>query len=295
MPRFVKGCDYGAAICQEVIDRWRRCSDGVFSINSKGELPSISMTLRNIEIIEIEGTERVKIADLTKQAIKLGFDRTVIANADCVPFDTGLLSDLISSVQTNEMCMIRRTNLSEDLAPISRQVFHGVDAFVLGANALKNAHQNGAWKIGESCWDIWFPIFLRSKGVDVFGIVPYPLIHFDHGANWNNHAWLMNARRMIREIPLDSPAYGEKIRLLHFDRHESIDDRTIQRIFDGIAELLFNLNRPTPFQPGSFNALFAAMIQRQLGPDTRAFERLIALSDNRILHWFLKTFPKFLS
>jgi hypothetical protein len=280
--------DYGPAIRQEVVDRWSLCVDHVYSFNNPEESALLSNHVLNVEFIECSDLQRPKIATMSAFAVAHALGTVVIANADCIPVDTKLIKEIILQVGPDDLCLLRRANINTSKLQASREVFHGIDAFILGSNAAAAIPQSAAWAIGDVVWDIWLPLFLMNKGFNVYGADTHVIAHFDHETRWNQLEWLQNARKMLAEISMDAPIFGEAFRLRNRERLSNLTDRNVQSIFDDISELLFQRQRPVFKDSASFNSLWMNTLKTQLGPDDHNFHAYVAAAGKPIRRWLIK-------
>jgi hypothetical protein len=257
----------GRAFRQEVIDRWSECTGHVRSVNGITEASEIASLIHNIEIIPIEDERRVKITNITNLAKSQDHDVTIIANADCLPFDTKFLREIIEQVGSNDLCLLQRSNLRPKTLNASKQNFIGVDGFVLGREALAKLPTDAEWRIGDPCWDFWLPFLLHDRGCNVYGIKAHALIHLDHAAKWNFNDWLAKARRLLAEIPPDNPAWGKKINRIFGRRSgKHLSNLEIQFLFAFISSSVVGTKRDIFINPESFNAIWMGAMQRAYGP-----------------------------
>lgn len=267
MARPVNLTDYGPAIRQEVIDRWRLCAEKVYSVNEPAEAKELAALVSNVEIVPVEGQRRVKITSITNLARAHDHDIAIVANADCLPIDCKLMGEIIVRVGSNDVCMVQRSNISPKSLKPSSRYFFGIDIFIVGREALGKLPQDAEWRIGDSCWDYWFPFLLMTKKANVYGIKAHPMVHLGHDTKWNFKDYLIKARQLLAEIPLGTPAWGEEINTRFKEKiGKQLRNRDIQFIFAYINTTVIGQKRDIFSGDGSFNDLWLRCMQKTYGP-----------------------------
>jgi hypothetical protein len=265
--RWVGDRDYGPAIRQEIIDRWRFCGFEVFSVNSQDEAKELAPLISGIEIIPVEDRGRIKISSIIRCAVERKFDTALIANADCVPIDVKLISEIIGQVGANELCLLGRCNVPPETLSVTREPFPGYDVFVIGSEALGKAPKDSIWCIGDTCWDYWFPLYQMTKGTAVFRYSAYTLLHLDHPRQWSDETWLKNAHLLFEEFPVGSKIYGDEFNdRYHPLKGKQLSDTDIRTIFTDVLNIIAKDERTFFSATGKFNELLMQIFKDRFGP-----------------------------
>lgn len=292
MSRPIAGADLGPVIVQEVVDRWKICCQRVISLNSADEAATVAASIANIEVVVQEDGPRVKISTIADHAIKQNCAVTVIANADCIPIDIKLISDIIAATEPDDLIMLRRSNLNPQTSAASREIFHGVDAFIIGRNVLAGIPREKSWAIGDAVWDIWLPMLAKYKGFNVFGTQAHLLGHFDHPTRSSYAEFQKHARLLLVEIPMDAPIFGNSFRDRIIKIGDQLTDKNVQHIFNAIAEMLYQWKSPLSHENAQFGNLWMKTLKHCLGPDDAQFHQYTQASGHPIRRWLLKTIPR---
>jgi hypothetical protein len=207
--RWIGNVNYGPAIRQEVIDRWRQCGFEVYSVNSAEEAALLKPLVRNVDIVGVEDVGRVRISTIASIARSKQLDVTIISNADCIPLDAAILQALAALVGENDVCIGERLNFNQTSLIPTGFLCTGFDSFLMGAVALKNLPAVTEWRIGDPIWDYWFPYFQKKTGAALFTAGVPLVMHLDHEQAWNFETWRPKFYAFFREMPIGSPVFPD--------------------------------------------------------------------------------------
>jgi hypothetical protein len=265
--RLVGQVDYGPVLRQEVIDRWRYCGFDVLSVNSQEESSQLAALVNNIEIIPVDDKGRVRIASIVKCAVDRNIDIAIIANADCIPIDVKLMPEIVSGIDADEVCLLSRSNIPPDTLMATREPFPGFDVFILGSGTFANIPENSNWRIGDTCWDYWFPLLHIAKGAKISRCGFHSLLHLDHPSQWNEGLWLENAHKLFEEFPVGSTVHGGAFNR-RFRNHVGLKltDTTLKKLFPHMLKALDKKQQVLCEDGANFNSLLGRIMKDRFGP-----------------------------
>jgi hypothetical protein len=204
--------EFGPAIRQAVVDRWRDCGFDVFSVNSAEEAKALASLVERVEIISSEDQGRVRISSICNIARQKNFDVIIISNADCLPIDAAILQSLVAKVGLQDVCIGERMNINAATLIPTGRLCTGFDTFIFGAGALNNIPAVTEWRIGDPIWDYWFPWVQKKMGARVFNAGVPVTIHMDHPQAWNFKMWRPKLQAFFDEMPIGSAIFPQSFK-----------------------------------------------------------------------------------
>lgn len=288
MPRQIKGHDYGHIVRQEVINRWSLCVDHVISVNCPRESEELAGQMSGVELVKVTGPVQVGISDIAKIYSLRGYATIAISNADCIPIDVKLIREIVRSTKPNSAHFLRRANINADELNASHAVFHGIDTFILSCQAVAAIPQQTRWAIGQPVWDIWLALLLMVSNIEISGLGANLIAHFDHPQKWNDREWLVNARQLLSEIPLNAIENFGKASNKFGAYDQTWPDKAVRRTFDWFAEVLYSMENPRTVLDDSFDKLWLQVLKRNFGPDDDQFSDYVSFSGRPVRRWLIK-------
>jgi hypothetical protein len=92
---------------------------------------------------------------------------------------------------------------------------HGFDAFFFDTTVMPE--DDCGFSIGETWWDLWFPLDCERRGVPI-GVIEMPLLlHTDHPPNWSESQWLDNGKRLWLSLGRRGDPSGGELAKWSFD------------------------------------------------------------------------------
>ena len=164
----------GSAWQTVCIQSWKASGFKVTSLNNPNEIGILRSLNPDVAFYPIPPDHaRPHITDFIETAIESGAEVGGIINADCmlVP-QVNLIKHL---TRLNGVVIAERINLDQTTLRPTEQLGMGFDAFFFDTKALSKIGRDDRWRIGEPCWDYWFPLAFQAAGFEV-KTLPAPVL-----------------------------------------------------------------------------------------------------------------------
>jgi hypothetical protein len=179
------------------IKNWEESGFRVTSINNLQEAETLRAL--GVHVIEVDSKEKkLKISEIMRAIVGTGERFVGFINSDCrfiQPIDIEALRPMIS----RSLIMAERIDVTS-AGRATMTLSHGFDAFFFDTVGLHALPQKD-YRIGEPWWDYWFPFEMRSAGLALKRFSCPVLLHAEHKLNWDEAAYIKNARVMHETWP----------------------------------------------------------------------------------------------
>jgi hypothetical protein len=174
----------GSAWQTACIQSWKASGFKVTSLNNPNEIGVLQSHNTDVAFFAIPANHALPhITDFIEAAMDSGNEVVGIINADCmlVP-QVNLIKHL---ARLNGVVIAERINLDRATLRPTGQLGMGFDAFFFDTKALSKISRDDRWRIGDTCWDYWFPLAFQAAGLELKTLPAPVLVHLDHDRTWD--------------------------------------------------------------------------------------------------------------
>jgi hypothetical protein len=171
------------------LSSWRAAGFTPVAVNGPGEIETLSGFGLPVEFAALPADGRPRIGALLDAVRASGAAVAGIINSDCSIIGFPGLASRLQAGLVGRLALAWRTDVDGGAHTAMR---HGFDGFFFDAAVLPG--DDAGFSIGDTWWDLWFPLACEANGAAV-EVVGLPLLlHRAHPLNWNFAQWLRNGR-----------------------------------------------------------------------------------------------------
>jgi len=179
------------AYLRDCLTSWRAAGFMPVAVNGPCEIKVLRGFDLPVEFAPLPADGRPRIGALLEAIRESGAAVAGIINSDCKIIELSGVADNLQAGLKGRLALAWRTDVDGASYTAMRL---GFDAFFFDVSVLPD--DDDGFGIGDTWWDLWFPLACQAKGAAV-EVVKIPLLlHRAHPLNWNWTQWLRNGRRL---------------------------------------------------------------------------------------------------